>query len=566
VAETLNQRWAATIAGTLAACGVKHVVIAPGSRSTPLALAFADRGDLECWSCLDERSAAFFALGLSKGTQTPAAVVCTSGTAGAHFLPALMEAREGATPLIAITADRPSELHGFGAPQTVEQRELFGSFVRDAVSLAEPFDEGLEHVVALVARLVHRASSPSRGGVHLNVPFREPLAHPEGAAGPVLTPAVPRFIAGRGVSSDLSALAHVLASTSRGVIVVGPRERGEDGFADAVHALGRSLGFPVIAEAASNARFGFEDAIWSIDAQLRSARCSARLVPEVVLRFGGGLTLKQPQLWLDASRARIFAFSDDGLQFDPHHRVETFFSGDVVSMVKALTPAAPRRPGALAESMQSAQGRVRAALERTAGRLEEPLIAGAVCQALPEGANLVLSSSMPIRDVDAFAVPGRARVRVFSNRGLNGIDGVVSTAAGVAASTRRPTVLLIGDVAALHDLSGWLIARSAAAPLVVVVVNNDGGGIFNFLPVADRTPHFERFFGTPTGVDFSHVAALAKASLHRPGHLAELSGTLNVALERGGLHLVEVRTERKANVEAHRALNASLVAAAEASS
>lgn len=563
MAETLNQRWAATIAGTLAACGVKHVVIAPGSRSTPLALAFADRADLHCWSCLDERSAAFFALGLSKGTQTPAAVVCTSGTAGAHFLPALIEAREGGTPLIAITADRPHELHGFGAPQTIEQRGLYGGNVNEAVSLSEPFDAGLDHLVAQVARLVHRAGAPSRGGVHLNVPFREPLANPEGLGGPVIAPNVPRFVAAQ-AGAELSELKALLSTTSRGVILAGPRERGDD-FAEALHALGRSLGYPVIAEAASNARFGFDDAIWSLDAQVRSAAFAARLRPEVVLRFGGGLTLKQPQLWLDASRARIFAFSDDGQPFDPHHKVDTFFSGDVSGMVKALTLPSRRAPGELVELMQSAQRRVRAVLDATPARVEEPLIARAVCQALPSGANLVVSSSMPIRDVDAFAVPGRVRLRVFANRGVNGIDGVVSTAAGVAASTRRPTVLLIGDLAALHDLSGWLVAQSSGASLVVVVVNNDGGGIFSFLPVAERTPHFERYFGTPTGVDFSHVAALAKASLHRPEHLSELSGVLHVALEQGGLHLVEVRTDRKANVEAHRALNAALVAAVETS-
>jgi len=563
VAETLNQRWAATIAGTLAASGVKHVVIAPGSRSTPLTLAFADRPDLECWSCLDERSAAFFALGSSKGTQTPAAVVCTSGTAGAHFLPALMEAREGGVPLIAITADRPNELHGFGAAQTIEQRGLFGAYVRDAVSLSEPFDAGFDHLVAQVARLVHRACRPARGGAHLNVPFREPLSHPDGLPGGIITPKAPRFVTAHGVP-DLSELEALLAQTSRGMIVVGPRERGDD-FADAIHALGRSLGYPVIAEAASNARFGFDDAIWSFDAQVRSATFAERLRPDVVLRFGGGLTLKQPQLWLDASRARTFAFSDDGQQFDPHHRVDTFFSGDVVGMVKALTLSEPRRPGELVELTQAAQRRVRAVLENAAPRLDEPLIAGAVCQALPPGANLFVSSSMPIRDVDAFAVPGKARARVFSNRGVNGIDGVVSTAAGVAASTQRPTVLLIGDVAALHDLSGWLVAKSSGASLVVVIVNNDGGGIFSFLPVAERTPHFERFFGTPTGVDFSHVAALAKATLHRPEHLPGLSRVLHVALERGGLHLVEVRTDRKANVEAHRALNAELVGAVESS-
>jgi 2-succinyl-5-enolpyruvyl-6-hydroxy-3-cyclohexene-1-carboxylate synthase len=475
-----------------------------------------------------------------------------------------MEAREGGTPLIAITADRPSELHGFGAPQTIEQHHLFGAYVRDAVSLPEPFDGGLDHLVALVARLVHRTRSPVRGGVHLNVPFREPLVHPEGLTGPVVTPRIPHFVSALG-TPDLSELKQVLAATSRGVIVVGPRERA-DNFADAVHALGRSLGFPVIAEAASNARFGYDDAIWSIDAQVTSAAFADRLRPEVVLRFGGGLTLKQLQRWLDAARARIFAFSDDAQQFDPHHRGTTFFAGDVLLMVKELTLAEPRPPGELVALVHAAQHRVRAVLENRPSRVEEPLVAGAVCRALPDGSNLVLSSSMPVRDVDAFAVPGRARVRVFANRGVNGIDGVVSTAAGIAASTQRPTVLLIGDVAALHDLSGWLLAQSTGASLVAVVVNNDGGGIFSFLPIAERTPHFERLFGTPTGVDFAHVAGLAKASLHRPNDLAELSRILHVALGQGGLHLVEVRTDRKENVEVHRALNAALVAAVEATS
>jgi len=564
MADTLNQRWAATLVGALVATGVKHVVIAPGSRSTPLALAFADRPELRCWSCLDERSAAFFALGLSKGTQTPAAVLCTSGTAGAHFLPALIEAREGATPLIAITADRPSELHGFGAPQTIEQRGLFGAWVRDEASLSEPFDAGLEHLVAVVARLVHRASTPSRGGVHLNVPFREPLAHPDGLAGPVIDPRAPAFVAAPGVPA-LAPLQRLLASTSRGVIVVGPRER-DDGFGEAVNALGRALGFPVLAEAASNARFGFEDAVWATDALTRSKAFSDSLRPEVVLRFGGGLTLKQPQQWLDACGARVFAFCDDGQPFDPQHRVEAFFTGDVVAMVKALTPQAPRPPGELWGAVQAAQQRVGRALERAPQHLDEPRIARSVASALPPGANLVLSSSMPIRDVDAYAPAGSRRVRVFANRGVNGIDGVVSTAAGVAAGSGKPTVLLIGDLAALHDLPGWLIAHSSRAPLAVVVVNNDGGGIFSFLPVAERTPHFEEFFGTPTGVDFSHVAALARARLHRPSSLDSLQSAVASSLAQGGLHLVEVRTDRRANVEAHRQLNAALVAAVEASS
>lgn len=561
--ETLNQRWAATIAGGLAAGGVRHVVIAPGSRSTPLALAFADRPDLRCWPCLDERSAAFLALGLAKGSGAPAAVLCTSGTAGAHFLPALLEAREGATPLVALTADRPAELHGFGAPQTLDQRGLFGSAVRAAESLPEPFDDGLAHLTAVLARLLARARGPAPGGVHLNVPFREPLVHPDGLPGPVLELAPPRFSGAQGLP-ELTELSQLLERCPRGLIVVGPHAP-DAAFADAVHALGRARGYPVIAEAASNARFGFEDAVWCFDVLARSRTLGPTLAPEVVLRFGGGLTLKHTQQWLDGCGARTFAFSSDGQPIDPHHRAEAFFTGDVTAMVRALTPSAPRA-GPLAQLIRAAQARVRAALEAQPERLEEAHLARALCGALGEGTNLVLSSSMPIRDVDAFALPGRARLQVFANRGVNGIDGVVSTAAGVAAASARPTVLLIGDVAALHDLPGWLTAQATGAPLVAVVVNNDGGGIFNFLPVAERTPHFERLFGTPHGVDFAHVAALCRATLHRPASLAEVRRLVPAALARGGLHLVEVRTERRANVEAHRALTALLLAAAEASS
>jgi 2-succinyl-5-enolpyruvyl-6-hydroxy-3-cyclohexene-1-carboxylate synthase len=468
-----------------------------------------------------------------------------------------MEAREGGTPLIAITADRPAELHGFGAPQTIEQHSMFGGYVRDRLSLPEPFEQGLTHVAAALSKLVHTACSRPRGGVHLNTPFREPLAHPDGLSGPIVTPAVPRFMEARGVP-ELGEIVQVVQRATRGVIIAGPRER-DDGFGAALQTLGEALGFPVFAEAGSNARFGFEGSTWAFDAMLRSSAFAAKLAPDVVLRFGGGLTLKTPQQWLDASRARVFAFLDEGQPFDPHHAVEAFFTGDVVAMIGALTQ---RGAGTLRPLVAQAQARVDALL-RSREVLDEPGVARTVAAALPAGANLVMSSSMPVRDVDAFAAAGARPRRVFSNRGVNGIDGVISTAVGVARASAAPTVLLIGDVAALHDLGGWVAAKGAA--LTVVVVNNDGGGIFSFLPVAERTPHFERFFGTPHGTDFGHVAALAGAQLHRPRTLAQLSATLEVTT-RAGLHLIEVRTERRANVEAHRQLNAALVAAVEASS
>jgi 2-succinyl-5-enolpyruvyl-6-hydroxy-3-cyclohexene-1-carboxylate synthase len=547
---TLNQRWAATLVGALVGVGVRHAVIAPGSRSTPLAIALADRPDVKAWSVIDERSAAFFALGLSKATGTPAVVVCTSGTAGAHFLPAVMEAQEGGTPLVVLTADRPWELHGFGAPQTIPQAGLFGRYVRGAEALPTPDGEGLPHVAPVVAKLVHLAVKAPRGPVHLNVPFREPLAPPAGEKPLVIDPPWPRFsLTGR--EADLSRVEAAIASARRGLIVCGPRERSDD-FGPWLHALSRRTGFPVLAEATSNARFGFDEAISLYDAVLRVPALAEELRPDVVLRFGGGLTAKGPQAWLDASGARCFHFVEEGAPFDPQHRAEQVL--EVSLPVELKAPAEP--PRAYFARWQSLNRQAAARLTEEPGALTEPHLARTLAGALPAGSNLFVSSSMPIRALDGFAAGGPP-LRVFTNRGVNGIDGITSTALGVAAGTSRPTTLFIGDVALLHDLGGLLIAKRHGLSLTLVVVNNDGGGIFHFLPVASRTAHFEALFGTPHGVDLEHVAALAGATLHRPETLERFSSTVTACAE-GGLHLVEVRTDRRANVEAHRGLYARL--------
>ncbi len=550
--HTLNQRWAAQLIGALVAGGARHAVIAPGSRSTPLALACADRPDLRLWSVIDERSAAFFALGLAKPTRTPVIVICTSGTAGAHFLPAVIEAAEGATPLVLLTADRPWELHGFGAPQTIDQSNLFGRSVKVVEPLPTPDEAALEHLPAVIARALTLGKD---GPVHFNVPFREPLASPEGAPGPVITFSLAAFASTRS-SPDLAPVTAAIREAKRGIIVCGPRERDDD-FGAAVHALGAKLGYPVLAEAASNARYAFPEAITWYDALVRSPALAKSLEPDLVLRFGGGLTSKFPQQWLDASRAKTFVFSDDDRLFDPSHRSAGFFFGAAPDLCRSLEKQATLGNQAFRNRYLELQATLEARMTKLTPTLTEPHIARALVQAMPPNAALFVSSSMPIRDVDAFASHARGKVKVFANRGVNGIDGVTSTALGVSAATNAPTALLIGDIAVLHDLSGWLIAKKHRLSLTVVVVNNDGGGIFQFLPVAERTPHFEALFGTPHGVDLAHLAALSGATLHRPMTTDAYAKALATGFE-GGLHLIELRTERKANVEHHRALVAAL--------
>ncbi|MFL5343431.1 MAG: 2-succinyl-5-enolpyruvyl-6-hydroxy-3-cyclohexene-1-carboxylic-acid synthase [Hyalangium sp.] len=573
----LNQLWARALLEELVRGGVRHAVVCPGSRSSPLAVASQRVEGLKTWSIIDERSAGFFGLGVGKHSRAPAVLIATSGTAGAHFYPAVIEAALSNVPLVVLTADRPLELQGWGAPQTIPQARLFGEFSRFFVDvgLPEASDVALLHLRATAARAVGIALRAPRGAVHLNVPFREPLAPSpeafgeerlsalarEGRSGALLTSITPS--ARQPAPHAVDEVRRRIASTERGLIVCGPRDE-EDGFAEAITALSHATGYPVIAEAASQARYGGGAGTLSLyDAILRHAPFAQTHRPELVLRFGGGLTPKVPQQWLDASGAHIVLFSDDGALVDPAHRAAQVIEGSASAACEALSRGLSRGLGRWAQSFLQAERLARNTLEAAFAEetaLTEPRIAREVVAALPSGANLFVSSSMPIRDVDAFALGSAMPLRVLSNRGANGIDGIVSSALGVAASSGKPTVLLAGDLAFLHDVGGLLTAHRHDVSLTVVVVNNDGGGIFSFLPIANATEHFEPLFGTPHSVDLSHAASLYGAEFHRPDSAPALRASVKVGLE-GGLHLIEVRTERASNVEYHRKLFARMAAA-----
>jgi 2-succinyl-5-enolpyruvyl-6-hydroxy-3-cyclohexene-1-carboxylate synthase len=567
---SLNTLWARALVQELVRSGVGHVVVCPGSRSAPLALACTEAAPkLRTWSVVDERTAGFFALGLALESGRPAAVVVTSGTAGAHLLPAVMEGWASHVPLVLLTANRPWELHGFGAPQTAPQEGLFGKFTRDAVALPPPeaSSTSMVHLRAVVARLVALSHSAPCGPVHLDVPFREPLAPDEsgqvpgldrlaleGRGGPMLSAPAP---VRRPPEAILSEIRHRLAATEKGVVVVGPRAPSE-GLAGAVRALATSYGFPVLADAASNVRWAPGHAtVAHADLLLRNLNFAEAMRPEWVLRMGGGLTSKRLGQWLDESAAETVLLTEDDTLIDPAHRAALVLRGELRETCTALTaPTAPRR-SAWADAFLEADARVDAALAvafASQAALTEPQLAHALVSALPEGARLVVASSMPIRDVDSFGPSRAAHLGVFSNRGVNGIDGTVSTALGIAAASGAPTVALTGDLAFLHDLGSLLIARRSAVPLTLVVANNDGGGIFSFLPVAGVGASFEPLFGTPHGVDLAHAAALFGADFRRVGDAAELTSALAAGV-RGGLHLVEARLpDRAANVALHRAL------------
>ena len=576
---SLNTLWARALVQELQRGGVSDIVVCPGSRSAPLALAAAE-ADVRSWVVLDERVAGFFALGLALESGRPAAVLVTSGSAGTHLFPALVEAWASGVPLVALTADRPWELHGFGAAQTMPQDGLFGRFVRAAESLSVPeaSSAAFRHLRAVVSRAVTAAVGRPSGPVHLEVPFREPLA-------PVPDTTVPagldaEALEGRGdapflrtvqpaslpPAAELEEVRRRLAAAERGVVVVGPRARA-DRLGTAVRALAASHGYPVLAEAASNVRWApGQPAVAHLDLLLRNEGWALSARPDLIVRIGGGLSSRRVSEWLDASGAEVVLVSEGPEPVDPQHRAALVLEGDAVAVCESLTAVTAPRRAAWADGFLRASARAGTTLAdafASERRLTEPGVARAVVSALPAGARLLVGSSMPIRDVDAFAPPPAEAVRVLSNRGLNGIDGNVSTALGVAAASGAPTVALVGDLAFLHDLGALVHARRAALALTVVVVNNDGGGIFNFLPIAGSTPRFEALFGTPHATDLSAAAALGGARFSRVQTPSELAAALEGA-GGPGLHIVEARVvDRATNVQVHHALGAAVARALE---
>ena len=552
-----NALWARALIDELRRGGVRDAVVCPGSRSAPLALACAEL--LQVRTVIDERSAAFFALGAARASGRPVLVLATSGSAGAHFYPALLEAEAAGVPLIALTADRPPELHGFGAPQTLDQQRLFGSHAHFA-DLGLPDPLALPHLRALAARAARQA-----GPSHLNAPFREPLAPvPEPLPEVRDLPAL-RSLAARGVP-DVREIARELSRRPRGVIVCGPRD-AQDDLPSAVADLSRALGYPVLADATSQVRFALPGAVAHADLILRSEPWARALRPDAVVRIGAGLSSKVVQAYVEQAGYTVL-LRERGELVDPAHTASVAVEGDAVALCRALAAAvepgalpagepfapASRRAGSLAPQFAEAEARARAALETAfaAAPWSEPLIAREAALAAEQ---LYVSSSMPVRDLDNFAARGG---RVLANRGLNGIDGIVSSAAGAAAVSGKRTVALVGDLALLHDLGGLVTAARLKLPLTVLAVNNDGGGIFSFLPIAERTDRFEELFGTPHGLDLEGAALLCGAAFVRVSDARALRAALQAP---PALRLIEARTDRAGNVEQHRALQQAVLAA-----
>ncbi len=562
---TTQATFAATLVDEWIRCGVRHAVISPGSRSTPLALALAQAKNMNVHVHLDERSAAFMALGIGMLTQHPAVVLTTSGTAAVELHPAVVEASYAQVPLLVCTADRPPSLHDVGAPQAIDQTHLYGRSVRwfFEPGLADSFP--IEAWRSLAARSVAETTGANPGPVHLNLAFAEPLLGepddlpaPRGDGRPWHQPIASR------VEPQAANVDEIVAALrfERGVIVAGgPGLNPAD-----VQALAGVTQWPVLADPRSGCRVPGPNTVGAFDALLRNQGFADSHRPEVVVRLGDLPASKVLNGWLSNSGATQVLINGSKPWIDPARLADWVISGDPSTWCRALSERFTAsgnisNNGSWLSSWMSAEDAAQKVIETTLDRSEisEPGVARQVLKSLPDDSTLLVSSSMPIRDVECFGQP-RNGIRIVANRGANGIDGVVSTAVGIALASERPTTLLIGDLAFLHDTNGLLNLAARNVDLTIVVIDNRGGGIFSFLPPASALDQsrFEQLFGTPQSVDLVGLIAahgLATIEAHDP---QGLDAALLVAKQAPGTHVVLVRTERKQNVLVHEQINTNV--------
>jgi 2-succinyl-5-enolpyruvyl-6-hydroxy-3-cyclohexene-1-carboxylate synthase len=571
-----NAALASALVEELARCGMRHAVLSPGSRSTPLAVALWRQLAIEVSVIVDERSAGFFALGAAQATRRPVAVLCTSGTAAANLYPAVVEADEGAVPLLVLTADRPPELRGIGAGQTIDQLKLYGSSVRwfCEVGTHEANDDGLLHYRSTACRSYAAArGEPRPGPVHLNLAWRDPLAPLPVEDDVTATSAL--ALGGRGdrpltaVPHSSSApdpalldeLAERIEAAPRGLVLAG-RQTDPQLRAPIMHLAG-AAGYPVLAEPTSQLRLGPHDRRLLISSYDAIARLeSDSLAPDLVARFGDMPTSKPLRQWIAGLEDCRQLVVDSGFGWnEPSSRAEIVVRADASALAAGLADRLGGGSEDWTAAWSAAERTARETVAAELGKIKEPSEPGlqaALGPALRDGDLVYTASSMPIRDQEAFMPPGEADVLFLCNRGANGIDGLVSSGIGAAHASGRPTVIVTGDLSLLHDIGGLAALRDVSTPVRIVVVNNDGGGIFHFLPQEESMPEdeFEALLGTPRGVDLSRAADLFGIEHRRIDDLGQFADALAA-----GTGLVEVPVDRQENLALHRHISAAAEAA-----
>jgi 2-succinyl-5-enolpyruvyl-6-hydroxy-3-cyclohexene-1-carboxylate synthase len=542
--------------------GITNVVISPGSRSTPLALAFAEHKGIQHWMNLDERSASFFALGMAKEQNKPVALLCTSGTAAANYFPAIIEAYYSRVPLIVLTADRPPELRDVGAPQAIDQIKMYHDYVKWFHEMALPdADNGmLEYVRRQASRAVYEASRDNAGPVHLNFPFREPLLINFTLPNIWNRPEINKYhyIEGKRKldSSQLQYLENKIRSGKRGLLVCGPQMNVA--LRKAIFTLASSWNIPILADPLSQLRTGISHddhkdlLIEGYDSILKSEKIRKRLKPDFIIRFGA-MPVSKPYLFFVEENKDVphFVVEDyEGFREPALHQTDFIYS-DTIDLCEKLSEWNVTMDPEWTSRWSAMNQIVKDQWTNLSATLTEGHVVTVSSKVMENEHILFVGNSMPIRDVDTFFIGTQKDIRIMGNRGANGIDGIVSTAVGASAHGKKVT-LLIGDLTFFHDQNGLLAAKQYHLDLTIVLINNNGGGIFSFLPQSGQSDHFEVLFGTPLHIDFKHIAHLYDGTYVKVESWEHLEESLRTAYTEGGIHLIEVRTNREENVLWHR--------------
>lgn len=553
----------ASFVSELVQTGVTDVVVSPGSRSTPIAMVLAEHPNIQLHIHVDERSAAFFALGIAKASKKPTVLLCTSGTAAANYFPAITEAKISRVPLVVLTADRPHELRDVGAPQTIDQIHLYGNHVKWFVEMAPPeqSDGMIRYARTVCARAVATALQAPAGPVHLNFPLREPLVplldneqlfqQKERTEGYIKIQQATMSLK----EAEYDQYAKLLCSAQKGIIVCGQIE--EAGFAKAVVALSEKLQFPILADPLSQLRSGDHSGNLIIDTYstfLRNEEIKQDLKPDFIIRFGSMPVSKVLTVFLQENHGVRQMVVDSGGGFrDPAmlstemiYCQETLFCEEIENRIDSVLFSGY---GQEWKRLNGQTKELLAVVNQTED-LSEAKLFNQLAELLPEDATIFVGNSMPIRDLDSFFYYNQKRIKVMANRGANGIDGTISTALG-AATIHQPLYLIVGDLTFFHDLNGLIAAKLQQLNITILLINNNGGGIFSFLSQASHPKHFEKLFGTPLDLDFRLAVEMYGGQFISISDWEHFTSILLHDRKSSGLRVVEIVTNRENNVKEH---------------
>lgn len=556
-------RFTANFIDELAKSGLAHAVISPGSRSTPLAMTVCEHPAIQEWIVVDERTAAYFALGMAKQTKMPVALICTSGTAAANYFPALIEAYYNRVPLIVLTADRPHELRDIGAPQVIDQIKLFGEHVKwfHEMSQPESTDEMLAYVRTTANRAIHIAKSGNPGPVHINFPFRDPLVPNfsiENLWGNNEDHSYHQLYEGKKQIREevLHQFREKLITMEKGLIVCGPQE--DEATAEAIAKLADRWKIPVLADPLSQLRAGKHDKdvlIENYDSMFRDETLRNQLKPDFIIRFGAMPVSKYYDKFTSEHQdaRHIVVEPYEGFRQPTKQPTEIYYAHpvDFINGLLAITDWTGDQDW-LTKWQQLNKKATNHIEQSNVDQLTEGVAVRELIKAMPTDSLLYVGNSMAVRDLDTFFMRTDKQITLLANRGVSGIEGLISSALGAAATTTKRVTLLIGDLAFYHDLNGLLIGKQYELDLTILLMNNNGGGIFSFLPQANEPKYFEKLFGTPLHIDFKHAITMYQGTYRLVDDVVQLKKELQESYQRNGTTVIEVRTDREENMRWHR--------------